>query len=43
MKYLILLALFLFPTLSFASGLSKQDACAYPEGIHQNEVYILWP
>lgn len=40
----ILLALFLlFPILSFASGLSKQDACDYAEGIHQNEVYILWP
>lgn len=40
----ILFTLFLlFPTLTFASGLSKQYACDYAEGIHQNEVYILWP
>jgi len=33
----------LFPILTFASGLSKQEACAYPEGIHREEVYIYWP
>lgn len=42
-RILILFTLLFFPTLSFASGLTKQDACGYPLGIHQNEVYILWP
>ena len=43
-RTLFLLLLFLFfPTLTFASGLSKQDACSYPDGIHDESVYIYWP
>lgn len=43
MKYLILFLILLFPTLTSAAGMSKQDACAYPDGIHYEEVYVLWP
>ena len=37
------LLLLLFPTLTFASGMTKQEACEYPEGIAREEVYVLWP
>ncbi len=44
MNKIVFILIFLFlPSLAFASGLSKQEACAYPERIHQNEVYVLWP
>ena len=43
MKHLLFLILFLFPALTFASGISKQDACQYPDGIHREEMYIYWP
>ena len=43
MKFLIALILIFLPTLTFASSLTKQEACSYPEGIHAEEVYVLWP
>jgi hypothetical protein len=43
MKFLLLFILSLFPALAFASGMTKQEACAYPDGIHREEVYVLWP
>ncbi len=42
-RILILLFLFLFPFFAFASWLSKQDACSRLDGIHREQVYILWP
>lgn len=43
MKLLFFLLFLLLPTLTFASSLSKQEACAYPDGIVRESVYILWP
>lgn len=34
---------FLFSWEIFASGLSKQEACKYEEGIHWDPLYIYWP
>lgn len=42
-KIFLALFLFCFPALSFAAGMTKEEACAYPEGIHHAEVYVLWP
>jgi hypothetical protein len=33
----------ILPSLTDAAGLTKQEACTYPEGIHKEQVYILWP
>lgn len=43
MKFLLLFLIFFFPILASAAGMSKPDACAYPDGIHYEEVYVLWP
>lgn len=41
-KIFLLISLFFFPLFASAAGISKQDACAYPEGIHKQDMYILW-
>ncbi len=43
MKFLLFSTFFLFPALIFASGMTKQEACTYPDGIIREEVYVLWP
>jgi hypothetical protein len=43
MRILLFLIILLFPALTFASGMTKQDACSYRDGIHREEVYVLWP
>lgn len=40
--FLFLLVL-IFPALSFAAGMTKQEACMYEDGIYREEVYVLWP
>lgn len=30
-------------SIASATGLSKQDACDYPDGIHGDSIYIYWP
>lgn len=39
----LLILILLFPTIIFASWLSKQEACGYDDGIHREEVYVYWP
>jgi hypothetical protein len=43
MKFLLLIILAFFPTLTFAGGLMKQEACKYEEGIHWDPIYVYWP
>lgn len=43
MKFFISLFLLSIPSLIFASALSKQEACKYPDGIHWDPLYIYWP
>lgn len=41
--FLLFLLAFAWISGASASGLSKQDACSYPDGIHGESVYIYWP
>ena len=41
--YIFSIILLFSSTVIFASSLSKQEACSYPDGIVRESVYILWP
>ena len=43
MKLFFLFIILFLPSISHASSLSKQEACAYRDGIHREEVYVYWP
>ncbi len=39
----LFLIIVLFPVVASTAGMTKQDACSYPDGIYQEQLYILWP
>ncbi len=41
--FFFFLFFFLFPCFTLASWLTKQQACDYPTGLYDEEVYVLWP
>ncbi len=42
-KLLLILIFLLFPTLTSATSLLKNEACAYEDGIHHESLYVYWP
>lgn len=42
-KLLLLIFVFLFPALTSATSLLKNEACRYDDGIHRESLYVYWP